>query len=134
MIDVVAGDYYVTDLASTNGTYVDGEELTAGTPCKLALGAEVIFGACAKSGAQRASTRRGRGRTAFRRPNRLSEGASCAAGDAATHPRGAARAAHDAAACMRAACPAPGPAERPGWQREPLVSLSYAPHTARAGG
>lgn len=53
MIDVVAGDYYVTDLASTNGTYVDGEELTAGTPCKLALGAEVIFGACS-TGAPRA--------------------------------------------------------------------------------
>jgi predicted component of type VI protein secretion system len=45
MIDVVAGAFYVTDLASTNGTYVDGEELTAGTPCKLVQGAEVIFGA-----------------------------------------------------------------------------------------
>jgi len=60
MIDVVAGDYYVTDLASTNGTYVDGEELTAGTPCKLALGAEVIFGACS-TGAPRAG-RSGRAR------------------------------------------------------------------------
>ncbi len=46
MIDVVAGTYYVTDLASTNGTFVDGEELTAGTPAKLVAGAEVVFGAC----------------------------------------------------------------------------------------
>jgi len=44
MIDLVAGSYYVTDLASTNGTFLDGEELTAGTPCKLPQGAEVVFG------------------------------------------------------------------------------------------
>ena len=44
MIDNVGGTYYVTDLASTNGTFVDGEELTAGTPTKLASGAEVVFG------------------------------------------------------------------------------------------
>lgn len=44
MVDCVGGAYYVTDLASTNGTFVDGEELAPGTPTRLAGGSEVVFG------------------------------------------------------------------------------------------
>jgi hypothetical protein len=64
MIDLVAGQYYVTDLASTNGcaarrhppslalllsllpsTFLDGEELVAGTPAPLLAGSELVIGA-----------------------------------------------------------------------------------------
>jgi len=44
MIDSAAGAFYLTDLSSTNGTFLDGEELTAGTPAKLAPGMEIVFG------------------------------------------------------------------------------------------
>ena len=71
MIDCVDGDYYLTDLSSTNGTFIDGprpapgaccgraavrrltppargpcagEELAPGKPAKLERGAEVVFG------------------------------------------------------------------------------------------
>jgi hypothetical protein len=89
MIDVVAGDYYVTDLASTNGTYVDGEELTAGTPCKLALGAEVIFGACSPARQERgaAGERAHRaGQALLRRPSGLRERARAAGGACMASP------------------------------------------------
>ena len=45
MFDCVAGEYYVTDLASTNGTFLDGEELAAGAPVKLEAGCELVLGA-----------------------------------------------------------------------------------------
>jgi hypothetical protein len=77
MIDVVAGDYYVTDLASTNGTYVDGEELTAGTPCKLAMGAEVIFGARRQRGRESGGGSVGGGR-AQKGSGALRHGCRCA--------------------------------------------------------
>lgn len=35
---------YVTDLKSTNGTYVDGERLTPYVPCPLAKGKELLLG------------------------------------------------------------------------------------------
>ena len=38
------GSLYVTDLSSTNGTFVDGVELAPGQPVRLSAGAEVIFG------------------------------------------------------------------------------------------
>jgi pSer/pThr/pTyr-binding forkhead associated (FHA) protein len=44
MIDVVDGKVMVTDLTSTNGTFIDGEELLPGVPTQLLVGGEVIFG------------------------------------------------------------------------------------------
>ena len=44
MIDVVDGKVMVTDLTSTNGTFIDGEELLPGVPTRLLVGGEVIFG------------------------------------------------------------------------------------------
>lgn len=44
MIDLVDGKVMVTDLTSTNGTFIDGEELLPGVPTQLVVGGEVIFG------------------------------------------------------------------------------------------
>lgn len=44
MIDLVNGKVMVTDLTSTNGTFIDGEELLPGVPTQLMVGGEVIFG------------------------------------------------------------------------------------------
>jgi pSer/pThr/pTyr-binding forkhead associated (FHA) protein len=44
MIDLVDGKVRVTDLTSTNGTFIDGEELLPGVPTQLVVGGEVIFG------------------------------------------------------------------------------------------
>lgn len=44
MIDLVDGKVMVTDLTSTNGTFIDGEELLPGVPTQLLVGGEVIFG------------------------------------------------------------------------------------------
>ena len=44
MIDLLDGKVMVTDLTSTNGTFIDGEELLPGVPTQLVVGGEVIFG------------------------------------------------------------------------------------------
>ena len=45
MVDLTPdGKVMVTDLTSTNGTYIDGEELLPGNPQELTEGGEVIFG------------------------------------------------------------------------------------------
>lgn len=45
MVDLTPdGKVMVTDLTSTNGTYIDGEELLPGIPQELTEGGEVIFG------------------------------------------------------------------------------------------
>lgn len=44
MIEVTDAKVMVTDLSSTNGTFIDGEELQAGIACELEEGGEVIFG------------------------------------------------------------------------------------------
>lgn len=44
MIDCVDGQYFVTDLSSTNGTYIDGTELSPGKPALLESGSELIVG------------------------------------------------------------------------------------------
>lgn len=43
-LEVDGGKLTVTDLESTNGTFIDEKELSARTPTPLALGSEVIFG------------------------------------------------------------------------------------------
>mmetsp|Transcript_10056 Transcript_10056/g.11743 ORF Transcript_10056/g.11743 Transcript_10056/m.11743 type:complete len:170 (-) Transcript_10056:509-1018(-) len=40
----VNGLFYIMDLSSTNGTYVNGKQLTAAKPEKLPLGSEIVFG------------------------------------------------------------------------------------------
>ena len=44
MIEVAPDKVMVTDLSSTNGTFIEGEELQAGVAYELAVGGEVIFG------------------------------------------------------------------------------------------
>ena len=44
MIEVTDAKVSVTDLSSTNGTFIDGEELQAGIAYELEEGGEVIFG------------------------------------------------------------------------------------------
>ena len=45
MVDLTPdGKVRVTELTSTNGTYIDGEELLPGIPQELTEGGEVIFG------------------------------------------------------------------------------------------
>lgn len=44
MLDAIDGKFYVTDLASTNGTWVDGVDLEPGKPTLLSAGSEVVFG------------------------------------------------------------------------------------------
>ena len=44
MIEVTDAKVSVTDLSSTNGTFIDGEELQAGIAYELEEGEEVIFG------------------------------------------------------------------------------------------
>lgn len=44
MIEVAPDKVMVTDLSSTNGTFIEGEELKAGLAYELAEGGEVIFG------------------------------------------------------------------------------------------
>lgn len=44
MIEVTDAKVMVTDLSSTNGTFIDGEELQAGIAYDLEEGGEVIFG------------------------------------------------------------------------------------------
>ena len=44
MIEVSDAKVMVTDLSSTNGTFIDGEELQAGIAYDLEEGGEVIFG------------------------------------------------------------------------------------------
>jgi|TARA_B110000967_G_scaffold101583_1_gene104284 hypothetical protein len=44
MIETTESKVMVTDLSSTNGTFIDGEELTPGTAYPLLEGGEVIFG------------------------------------------------------------------------------------------
>ena len=44
MIEVTDAKVTVTDLSSTNGTFIDGEELLPGVPTQLVVGGEVIFG------------------------------------------------------------------------------------------
>ena len=43
-VATVSSAHVVTDLTSTNGTYIDGEELLPGIPQELTEGGEVIFG------------------------------------------------------------------------------------------
>lgn len=43
-LEVEGGKLTVTDLESTNGTFIDGTELKPSSPTPVALGAEVIFG------------------------------------------------------------------------------------------
>ncbi|KAK3235918.1 hypothetical protein CYMTET_53912 [Cymbomonas tetramitiformis] len=40
----VDSDFYIMDLGSTNGTYLNGRQLTPAKPEMLALGDEVVFG------------------------------------------------------------------------------------------
>ena len=44
MIDHINGEYWLTDLSSTNGTFLDGEECLPGKPTRLTPGVEIIFG------------------------------------------------------------------------------------------
>lgn len=44
MLEVSDAKVMVTDLSSTNGTFIEGEELQAGMAYELTEGAEVIFG------------------------------------------------------------------------------------------
>ena len=44
MIEIADEKVIITDLSSTNGTFIDGEELAAGQPFELKPGGEVIFG------------------------------------------------------------------------------------------
>jgi pSer/pThr/pTyr-binding forkhead associated (FHA) protein len=43
-LKVAGGQVTVTDLNSTNGTFIEEEEIEANTPNELPLGAEIIFG------------------------------------------------------------------------------------------
>ena len=44
MLEVSEDAVRVVDLSSTNGTFIDGEELLPGVPTQLVVGGEVIFG------------------------------------------------------------------------------------------
>jgi pSer/pThr/pTyr-binding forkhead associated (FHA) protein len=42
---MVDDDFYIMDLSSTNGTFVNGKQLTPAKPEKIFIGSEVVFGA-----------------------------------------------------------------------------------------
>jgi predicted component of type VI protein secretion system len=44
MFDRTAGQYYIVDENSRNGTYINGESLTPGVPAEVWSGAYVSFG------------------------------------------------------------------------------------------
>lgn len=43
-IAMVDEEFYIMDLSSTNGTFVNGKQLTPAKPEKLPIGSEVVFG------------------------------------------------------------------------------------------